>query len=179
MTIHNANLIGARQSIAAFGGDLARSFLFSVNIPAIFGNNASSTVMTVFCASTSVPSFVLKSKVIPGQPQTINVVDGCKFDNWNVDFLSDDRHIIRSNLLTWAGIAWDYNRKGASSPNTYKRILTVSQLNLSGQIIADYTLVGAYPETVGDYKVLNGGHEFSKFQASFKIDYFTLNKIKL
>jgi hypothetical protein len=178
MTIHNANLLGARESIAAFGGDLSRSFLFSVDIPAIFGNNATSAVMTVFCASTSVPSYSLKSKVIPGQLQTINVVEGCKFDNWNVDFLSDDRHIIRSNLLTWAGVAWDYNRKGAASPNSYKRTLTVSQLDLKGKKIAVYTLVGSYPETVGDYKVLNGGHEFVKFQASFKIDYFTLNKIK-
>jgi hypothetical protein len=80
--------------------------------------------------------------------------------------------------LTWAGIAGDYNRKGAASPNSYKRTLTVSQLNLVGQKIADYTLVGAYPETIGEYKVLNAGHEAVKFQASFKIDYFTLNTTK-
>lgn len=178
MTIHNANLLGARESIAAFSGDLARSFLFSIDIPAIFGNNAKTATMTVFCASTSVPAYSLKSKVIPGQPQTINVVEGCKYSDWTVDFLSDDSHIIRSNLLTWAGIAWDNNRKGASSPNSYKRALTVTQLNLKGQALAEYTLVGAYPETVGDYKISNDGHEFAKFQASFKIDYFTLNKIK-
>jgi hypothetical protein len=171
----STNLVGARKSIASFAGDLSRSYFFSINIPAVFSRPTTVDTMTVLCASTKVPDFTLKSKTIKVSTLDVNVVEGINFSSWKVTFLSDSMDIVRSNLLTWSSVAWDFNRKGATSPASYKRQVTVNQLNLTGNILSTYTLVGVYPEHVGGYELSNDSNEVVKFDVSFKYDYFTFN----
>jgi len=169
----SSNTLGARNSIGKFSGDISRSYLFSLNMPAVFVSPSTDDTMTVFCVSTKAPDFTLKNKTIKISTLDVNVVNGINFSAWKVTFLSDSKDIIRSNLLTWSSVAWDFNRKGATSPSSYKRQVTVNQLNLTGHVISSYTLVGVYPETVGGYEFSNDSNELVKFDVTFKYDYFT------
>ena len=179
MGIHNTNLTGARTKISGFGIDLSRSYLFAIELPTIFGAATDITTMTVFCASSKVPDFKLGSKQLKFQNLDINLVNGVTFPAWEVTFLSDESNIIRSNLLAWSGAAWDYNRKGAATPISYKRIIKVHQLDRVGTSISQYTLCGAYPEAVDGYDIKNEGHDIVKFSTKFKYDYFTYNSNSL
>jgi hypothetical protein len=173
MGIHTTNLKGIRTSIDSFGIDLSKSYLFAVNIPALFGRNVNITTMTFFCESVELPSYKLKTKQIPYNKLDINVVDGINFSDFTVNFWSDESNVLRSNLLTWASAAWDMNRQGASTPTSYKREIEVFQLDRVGNSIAKYKLFGAFPDGVNGYKLQNDGHDVVKFDTTFKYDYFT------
>jgi hypothetical protein len=175
----SSNLLGARKSIASLAGDLSRSYLFSISIPAVFVRPTTVDTMTVFCVSTKVPDFTLKSKTIKVSTLDVNVVEGITFNPWKVTFLSDSKDIIRSNLLTWSSVAWDFNRKGATSPSSYKRQIVVNQLNLTGDIISTYTMIGVYPEHVSGYEIKNDGNELVNFDVAFKYDYFTFTNMNV
>lgn len=176
---HDVNLVGARKNIHSFGGDLSKEYLFSISIPAIFGRSTNLSTMTIFCQSARIPEFKLISKNLPYQRVNINLIDGISFVPWSPSFLSDDSNIIRSSLLAWASIGWDFNRKGAATPSSYKRQIEVQQLNRLGVPICKYTLVGAYPETVGGYALDNKGNNLVKFDTTFQFDYFTFESYDL
>jgi hypothetical protein len=169
---HDVNLVGARKNIYHFAGDISREYMFSINLPAIFGKQSLST-MTVFCQSSRIPEFKLVNKALPFQKLHINLVDGITFVPWSPTFLSDDSNIIRSNLLTWSSVAWDFNRKGSATPSSYKRQIEVQQLNRLGVPVCKYILEGAYPEVVGGYSLDNTSKHLVKFDTTFHYDYFT------
>jgi hypothetical protein len=172
--IHNNNLIGARQRISNFGGDIARSYLFSISMPYVFDERGGdTTTTTIFATSLDLPAYQLTSKQIQFQQMNINVVEGCTFSEFRLNVLEDDSSRIRTKLLAWAAIAYDYNRKGAASPKSYKRNLELNQHNIYGDISCKYTLFGAYPELVSGSKLDNNVIELSRFQVSFKYDFFT------
>jgi hypothetical protein len=170
-TLHNTNLVGVRTLVNTFGNDISREYLFSISIPALFGSR--NTTATVFCHSARIPEFSLKNKVIPFQKININLPDGINFKPWNPTFLSDDSNILRTSLLAWSSTAWDVHRKAAASPSSFKREIKVTQLNISGLPVCEYTLVGAYPETIGGYAIDNSSRNLAKFDVTFQYDYFT------
>jgi hypothetical protein len=47
-------------------------------------------------------------------------------------------------------------------------------LDRLSQLIATYTLVGAFPSSVGGYDIKNDAHDVVKFDVSFTYEYFTL-----
>jgi hypothetical protein len=176
MNNHDINLVGVRQSISKFGIDIARSYCFSLSMPSIIDANDSKSITTILCVSTRVPDFTLKSKSIKISTLDISLVEGIDFKPWNVTLLSDCKEIVRSNLLTWTNVAYDFNRKGASSPSSYKKKIIVKQLDIYGKDLSTYTMFGAYPEHVEGYELSNTEANFSKFNVLFKYDYFIYEK---
>lgn len=169
---HDVNLSGLKGIFNDFGGDIGREFLFSVNIPSIVGRNFNRSTMTAFCQSARIPEFKIITKKLPYQKVDINLADGINFLSWTPTFLSDDSSILRTNLLTWSSVCWDYNRKGAATPRSYKREIEIQQLNRVGRPTCKYTLVGAYPESVGGFSMDNNSKNLAKFDVVFQYDYF-------
>jgi hypothetical protein len=176
MTIHNTNIAGFREKIAALGGDFARSYMFAIEIPQIGIQPDDKTTLTAFAQTMTLPQFELKSKNIEYQHINIKAVEGIRFDDdWTVTFWSDDSHILRSTFLTWSSLAWDFNRKSASTPKSYKRIANVYQLNRVGQPVCQYTMHGLFPRKVGGYELNNASNDLVSFGVNFTYDYYTIN----
>jgi hypothetical protein len=175
MTIHNINLVGFREKIAALGGDFARSYMFAIEIPAIGIVPDDKTTLTAFAQTLTLPNFELKSKNIEFQHLSIKAVEGIRFDDdWAVTFWSDDSYILRSTFLAWSSLAWDFNRKAAATQKSYKRIAHVYQLNRVGQPVCKYTMNGFFPRKVGGYELNNASNDLAHFNVNFTYDFYTI-----
>lgn len=184
MSLFNTNLNGVRDIITSLGSDFSRSYLFAISIPALNNGNENSNgptffdsnKLTVFARGTELPSYILKVKNIDYQTVQLQVVDGIQFSNtWSVEFLSDDTNILRGKLLRWSNLAFDFNRKAAATPSSYKRQAVVSQLDRNGDIVCEYTMYGVFPRKVDGYSVSHDSVNFSKFSTEFRYDYFTVH----
>lgn len=177
MTLLNENLTGFVQEVTKLGGDFTRSYLFAIDIPGAgidtgAGNRSS---LTAFCRSTELPSYSVKTKIIPFQGMEIEVADGVKFKSpWSVEFLSDDTYILRSTFLAWASACFDFNRKGAATPRSYKRNALVYQLDRKSNIVCTYSIMGLFPKVVGGHTISNDSKDFARFSVDFGYDYFTI-----
>jgi hypothetical protein len=174
MTYHNKNLKGIRTILADFGIDIARSYFFSVEIPSLY-TGIDKSLITAMCVSSAVPDFTVQTKQLKYQNMDINLANGLNFKPWDINFISDDSGRLRTSLLMWSSSTYDYNRKGSTTPNSYKRKILIKQLSANGSSICEYTLVGAFPTTVGGYRISNDDKTKVAFPVTFHYEYFTVN----
>ena len=172
-----------RKVVTSLGSDFSRSYLFAISIPTLnegrdnyYGDNYfDSKKLTVFARSFDLPSYVLKVKPIEFQTMQIQVVEGIQFSHtWNVEFISDDTNVLRGKLLRWSNLAYDFNRKAAATPTSYKRKAIASQLDRNGNIIANYTFNGLFPRKIDGYNVSHDNVNMAKFGVEFRYDYYNV-----
>jgi hypothetical protein len=177
MTLLDINPAGFVQEIAKLGGDFTRSYLFSIDIPAagIYNGDGNRSTLTAFARSFELPSYGLETKIIEFQGVKIEVAEGVKFKSpWTVEFLSDDTYVLRSTFIAWSSLAFDFNRKAAATPRSYKRKAIVNQLDRKGNPVCSYSMMGLFPKNVSGYTISNDSKEFSRFSVDFAFDYFSM-----
>lgn len=184
MSLFDLNLVGVKSVVTSPWSDLSRSYLFSINIPSLNNGNEGQSggdfdfntkKLSVFARSTQLPSYILKVKPIEFQTLQIQVVEGVQFSHtWTAEFLSDDTNILRGKFLRWSNLAYDFNRKAAASPSSYKRKAIVNQLDRNGNIICEYTMYGVFPRKVDSGNLDNDSVNFTKLSVEFRYDYYTV-----
>lgn len=175
---HEINVLGAREVFNNSSlSDLSRNYLYSLQIPDVFGTVGNNSTLTLLCSSVQVPNYTLINKEIKIQKMSINLADGVQFSPLDITFWSDEANVIRSSLLVWSSLAYDVNRKGSAAPNKYKRTIILTQLNRVFEPICTYSLIGAYPEKIMGYELKNDGNDIVRFTTSFKYDYYTVEVV--
>ena len=154
-------------------GDPGRPYLFLVQIPHI----GRDTVMTAMARSTSLPAYTLGSVPIQFQGTNIKLGTTPEFQDWSVTFLSDEAHELRRLFMNWQSIVYDIGVGQTGHSNEYKSDqVGVAQLARTGDIMAAYNFVGAFPKNVGE---INVGHDqnnaVEQFEVSFSYDYFVMD----
>jgi hypothetical protein len=165
----NYNLFSFRNVI----GDTAKAYLFLVQIPAV--SNPSGEEITCFARATSLPPYNIQITEIPFQGMQYKVATVPTFDNWQVEFLADEAHILRHRFLGWGAQIFDAQRQVAGSPLNYKADnIKVSQLNRVGGIVSQYNFIGMFPANVGEVSLNHSEVEPETFNVEFAYDYFTI-----
>lgn len=191
MSILDKNLNGVRDIITSLGSDFSRSYLFSISIPSLNDDSVGSQSpskgpnyfgtdkLTVFARSFDLPSYTLKVKSIDFNSVQLQMVEGVQFNHsWTAEFLSDDTNVLRGKLLRWSNLAYDFNRKAAATPTSYKRKAILSQLDKNGNPICIYTMYGTFPRKIDGGSVSHDNISFQKFNVEFRYDYFTVEILK-
>lgn len=165
----NYNLYSFRNVI----GDTAKAYLFLIQIPAV--SNPSGEEITCFARSTSLPPYSIQTTEIPFQGLQYKVATVPSFDNWSVEFLADEAHILRHRFLGWGSQIYDAQRQVAGSPLNYKADnIQVSQLNRAGGIVSQYNFVGMFPASIGEVTLDHSNTDPETFSVEFAYDYYTI-----
>lgn len=153
-------------------GDPARPFLFLVHIPEI----GSDTVVTALARSTNLPQATSDDVKIPFQGINLKIGGVPTFEDWSVTFLCDEAHELRRMFFKWHSLQYDVGTGFVGHSNMYKSDkMGVAQLGRTGQRIAKYGFVGAFPKSVGAIEVNHGTTgEAETFQVTFAYDYFVM-----
>lgn len=168
---HGVLNIGQYRKIVS---NFSRPYLFLIDIPYI-GKNQN---VTVFCSSASLPAFKIETSQIKFQDQRLNLGSVARFEEpWSVEFLLDEQHTLRNNLLQWGHNIYDIRMNSHGSPDGYKaNNLRAIQLDREGQIMCGVTFVGAFPSNIGSVDFSSqSSTDVGKFNVEFTYDYWYMH----
>lgn len=153
-------------------GDPARPYFFLVHIPEV----ANDSVMTAMARSTKLPGYELGETRIPFQGMNINIPAPPDVSTWDVSFLCDEAHELRRIFLRWQSIGYDMGTQLLGHSNQIKSDqVSVAQLSRTGQRVAIYNLVGAWPKAVDDIEVSHdNGSAIESFKVTFRYDFYVM-----
>lgn len=160
-----------------YGG--ARPSLFSVtlSVPAGIGiDNVSVDKFRFLCRTAELPASTISSIPIPYFGRTIKVGGDRDFGDWAVNVMNDEDFSVRSLFETWSNAInrlVSNVRDPAVSTEDYKTDLQCTQYSKDGEIIREYTIVGAFPTTVGGIALdWDSTNQIETFAVSFAYDYW-------
>lgn len=160
-----------------YGG--ARPSLFSVTLAVPSGLGISSDSVNKFsfsCKTAQLPESAIGTIEIPYFGRKIKVAGERVFSDWAVTVLNDEDFAVRSMFELWSNAI---NRKVANVRNpainreNYKVNLTVIQYGKDGSPLRSYTLVGAFPTTIGPIGLnWESANAIEEFSVNFAYDYW-------
>jgi hypothetical protein len=153
--------------------DISRPYLFMVEIPNI---DTDARKLTAFAASTSIPAYNLNVDEFEFQGAKRKVVNGATFEDWEVEFITDQVYSLRSKFLAWMNQAYDPHQNSNASPHSYKYDgVKVHQLSRVGEKVQTYQFIGLFPKSLGKIELGHDKTDYSKFTVSFAYDYFSVD----
>jgi len=171
------NISAFKSSGLVYGG--ARPSLFTVfmNVPSNIGINPDSVNKFRFvCKTAELPASSVSQIEIPYFGRRIKVAGERAFADWAVTVMNDEDFSVRSMFETWSNALnrmVSNVRDPALTAEQYKVDLTVEQYGKDGSLLRSYTLVGAFPTTIGpiglNWETANAIEEFS---VNFAYDYW-------
>lgn len=166
-----------------FNGDGARPTLFEVEIsfPASLASQFPTQKMLVSAKASNLPASNIGFIEVPYFGRKINVGGDRIYDDWVCTVINDEDFACRNALEFWNNSidqhSTDSEQKrvnGANAnPGSYVANINVKQYGKQGNIIKQYTLVNAFPYTVGQIDVSwESNDQIEEFDVSWKYDYF-------
>lgn len=169
--------------------DISRPYLFRLTIPDFISEEPYSvptSLLTAWAQTTSLPKYAFHEVPIALQGQTIRLAGPAQFDGtWTVEFLLDETHSLRHQMLKWSMLAYDGAQMHHTAPGAYKNntaysqggdlgsgTVTITQVDKTGEPVTSYTFAGIYPSEVGEVVLSQSDTEPSKMTVTFTYDYF-------
>jgi len=162
-----------------YGG--ARPTLFEVYItpPAGIGADQDSSDKFRFtCRATSLPAATIQSIDVGYFGRKIKVQGDRTFADWQVTVMNDEDFLVRSMFEKWSNAL---NRLESNirdpnfteSENSYKSDMDVIQYGKAGDLIRQYTIIGAFPTDVSDIALdWDTTNQIETFTVRFAYDYW-------
>lgn len=168
--------------------DISRPYLYRVRIPDFIQEepfNTPTSLLTAWAQSTSLPGYSFQDVNIKLQGQDVRLAGPAVFDGtWNIEFLLDESHTLRHNLIRWMNTAYDGAQMHHRQPGAYKNNvnyangeasdghLSVTQVDKRGNPVVTYGFVGAFPIEVGQVELSHDSTDPAKMTVTFSYDYF-------
>lgn len=103
---------------------------------------------TFLCKSAQLPSRTLGQIELNWQGMKAKLAGDPTFDDISFSFLADTDFEARNFFELWADNISNMGTNERTEHGAYKAEMTIEQLGRTGEILASYTLVGAYPTSV-------------------------------
>jgi len=128
------------------------------------------------CQATELPPARIGEIHVPYFGRTIKVAGQQEFDDWTVTVMNDEDFLVREMFEAWDNsinsIQSNVRQSGLNTEN-YKADFSIYQYGKDGNIIRAYTMIGAWPKTVGPIQLSwDSKNQVETFQVSFAYDYW-------
>jgi hypothetical protein len=171
------NISNFKANGLVYGG--ARPSLFNVEMPAPQGigiDNVSLDKFRFVCRAAALPESRVSEIPVPYFGRRIKVAGQRDFQDWSVSVMNDEDFSVRAMFEAWSN-ALNRHVSNVRDPNisseNYKIDLTVNQYSKDGNIIRSYTLVGAFPTTIGPITLnWESANQIEEFSVTFAYDYW-------
>lgn len=171
------NINTFKQRGLVFGG--ARPSLFQINLTVPIGigiDLASVDKFTFTARAADLPASEVASFDVPYFGRTIKVAGDRTFSAWSTTIMNDEDFSVRSMFELWSNAI---NRMQANirDPNLaaeqYKADFEIIQFAKDGSIIRSYTMIGAWPTSVGNISLdWSSTSQIEEFTVNFAYDYW-------
>lgn len=172
------NINSFKQNGLIWGGARPSLFEVIVSAPPNIGieTTTSTARMAFLCRAAELPEMAISNIEVPYFGRKIKVAGDRSFSDWTVTVMNDEDFIVRSMFEAWSNAI---NRIIANvrdinlNAEQYKTDVSVIQYGKDGTILRGYTLVGAFPTTIGaialDWDTANN---IETFTVNFSYDYW-------
>lgn len=168
---------------SSLSGDGARPTLFEVliNFPSTIAGAYPIEQSAFQCKASNLPASTIGMIEVPYFGRKIKVAGDRTFDDWTCTFINDENFNIRNALEYWSNamdqLSTNNQRKrinGADqNPYSYVANITINQYGKQGEIVKEYTLVNAFPTSVGQIDVSwENNDQIEEFDVQWTYDYF-------
>ena len=171
------NISAFKANGLVYGG--ARPSLFNVfmSVPAGIGiDNVSKDKFRFVCKTAELPESAVGTIEVPYFGRKIKVAGDRSFADWSVSVLNDEDFSVRSMFETWSNALNRLVanvRDAAVSTENYKVDLDIYQYGKDGSTIRAYTLIGAFPTTIGPIGLnWESANQIEEFTVNFAYDYW-------
>ncbi|ALY07000.1 tail tube protein [Vibrio phage vB_VmeM-32] len=149
-------------------GDFARSNLFEVEIP-LLGSD-----FKFKCKAAALPGAAVEAIPVSYQNKKIKIAGDRTFEDWNISVYNDDEHDTRQSFLDWQALAQSQNREiSGETPETYKKLGIIRQLNRKGVVTKTYTINGIWPTNVQEVQLdWDTNNEVQVFEVTLSVDWW-------
>lgn len=174
------------KSQLEFGG--ARPSLFQVicNFPNGTEANVDAVQKLAFLGrSSSIPESEIGVISLPYFGRSVKFAGDRTFASWGITIINDEDFAVREALEEWHNLlndrienVRDGNFVNPNGLGSYKQDVVVQQYSQSGDVIREYTLIGAFPVSIEriplDWASTNRVQEFN---AVFAYDYWDVERL--
>ena len=172
------NINSFKQNGLIWGGARPSLFEVIVSAPPNIGieTTTSTARMAFLCRAAELPEMNLSNIEIPYFGRKIKVAGERTFADWGVTVMNDEDFIVRAMFEAWSNAI---NRIISNvrdinlSAEEYKTDLQVIQYGKDGTILRGYTIVGAFPTTIGAIALdWDSANAVETFAVNFAYDYW-------
>ncbi len=161
------------MSIDAFKAavtNFARPTLYKVSAESVLDRN-----LEFLCKAAQIPSSTLGVIEVPYMGRKVKVAGDRTFEDWQLTIQNDESMLIRKQLEDWsAQINHHEQNVGPNAVAQYKHDMTVQQLGNDGSVLAEYRLVGCWPQVIAEVDLgFENNDVVSEFVLTISYDYWT------
>ncbi len=166
--------ISSFKANLATGGVRSNQFRCILTFPAVANPGAAGTVAEFLCKAATVPSMDVEPIQIMYRGRPVNFAGERIFSPWSISLYNDNDFVLRSAFENWVtAISSPGSTTGAVAPNTYQVQLGVQQLDRNDQVIAEYSLIDAFPTSVGELQLSwDSNNVIQEYNVTFSYNYF-------
>lgn len=166
-----------KQNGLVYSGARPSKFNVLFNVPAgVSIDSASVQKFTFTCHSASLPESTLGEIEVSYFGRKIKKPGDRTFTDWDVSVYNDEDFGVRSMFETWSNAINSLQSnvmESNLSNEDYKTNLVVQQFAKDGEIIRAYTIVGAFPLSIGKIALnWDTTNTIEEFDVSFAYDYW-------
>ena len=160
--------------------DMLRPNLFLVEIAGYGGGSQAPGTFKFHCSAASLPASNIPNVEVPFMGRAIQIAGAGRpsFGTWNITIYNDIKFELRKFFEEWAAnINSHEGNIGYNKIRDYYADADVLQLDQGGNIIANYTMKGIFPTSVGDIALQwqGGGNQIETFQVQLAVGTYWSN----
>jgi len=131
--------------------------------------------LSFMCKAANLPAVTTGVVEVPYNGRVIKVAGDRTYEEWTVTIMVNKDFVTRKAFEDWANKINDPETNvGAGSHADYKADGMVEQLDATGQVLAAYNIVGAWPSLVSEVELSwDSNDTVSEFTVTFSYDYWT------
>jgi hypothetical protein len=157
----------------------ARPTLFQVEInnpPAGIASNGAIDKLRFMCNATQLPAPIVDKIPVGYMGREINVSGDRTVPDWNISVINDEDFGIREMFENWSFIQ-NSMVGNLRRDRGYKADGTITQYGKEGNVLRQYTMVGAFPTMVGQIEVAwEAKNQIEIFNVTLALDWWEPNK---
>lgn len=167
---------------AQFAGG-ARPTLYNVSLvfPIGVADNQASEKFNFMAKASQLPGITAGVIEVPYMGRTVKLAGDRQFQPITFQVINDNDWMVRNAFERWFNLINQHEENvGAVRPTEYQIDMVLDQLDRSGNVIASYTLVGAFPS---DLSPIELGYDqidtIEEFSVTMEYQYFVRPEIGL
>ena len=171
-----ANINDFKAKLAG-GGARANQFKVTMPFPGYAQVGGEIEDLAFLCRSTSLPGMTVPSFNVPFRGRAIKIAGDRTIEDWSVTCYNDTDFKLRNAFERWSnGINNLTDNEGLTNPADYQVDAFVDQLDRNGASIKNYTLRGAFPNTIAPIELTYDEQSaIEEFSVTFSYQYFESN----
>lgn len=127
------------------------------------------------CKAAQLPSTTLGMIEVPYQGRKIKVAGDRTYEDWTITIFNNADWVLKDAFEDWVKSINDpVENTGSGAHVDYKRDGKVDQLDMNGEVIASYNIVGAFPTNIAAIELaFDTNDTVEEMTITLAMDYFT------